>query len=120
MSCFGFRLRRENEKEQEEENDAGGAAIRWSGRRDGRGAVFAQAQGAVGSVFDLEVAGVDVAQAAAVRDGEVGQTGQGGAELVVEGELGVLVDRGGGLVEEEPGRALEEYAGEGEALLFSA
>jgi hypothetical protein len=71
-------------------------------------------------VLDHEVAGVDIAQAATVGDGDVGEAGQGGAEAMIKGELGILVYGGGGLVEEEPGGAMKEDAGEGEALLFAA
>ena len=45
---------------------------------------------------------------------------QGGVEGPLDGRLGLAVEVGGGLVEDDQARALEQQPGEGQALLLAA
>lgn len=56
----------------------------------------------------------------AVGDDDAGAILHQGVEGLLNEEFGLVVDGGGGFIEEEDGRVLEEGAGDGEALFFSA
>ncbi len=55
----------------------------------------------------------------AVRDDEGGAAGEEALERLLDEELGVRVDAGGGFIEDEDGRIFQESAGDGDALFFA-
>jgi hypothetical protein len=66
-----------------------------------------------------DLVGVDDGRKA-VGDGQHGPVAAEGAQFFLNGALGLGVERGGGLVEDQDRRVLEDGAGDGDALLLAA